>query len=143
MYCTIVGLYVSHTLWYVDGAPDGRYETGFSILAKKKKKEKEKRHIVKVSHVVQYNLKYRPSAYFVANDGKSRLVHCQHHSLFFLMLKVCILTILINQLELIETRIAISVCRSNAGDAVLSPLARGGAVAVGCSAWPELRGEGK
>lgn len=30
---------------------------------------------------------------------------------FFLMLKVCILTILINQLELIETRIAISVCR--------------------------------
>lgn len=66
----------------MDGAPDGRYETGFSILAKKKKK-KEKRHIVKVSHVVQYNLKYRPSAYFVANDGKSRLVHCQHHSLFF------------------------------------------------------------
>lgn len=53
---------------------------------------------------------------------------------FFLMLKVCIFTILINQLELIETRIAISVCSSNAGDAVLSPLARGGAVAVGCCA---------
>lgn len=29
----------------MDGAPDGRYETGFSILAKKEKRKK--RHIVK------------------------------------------------------------------------------------------------
>lgn len=52
---------------------------------------------------------YRPSAYFVANDGITDLCTVYIIACFFLMLKGCILMILINQLELIETGTGVSV----------------------------------
>lgn len=57
---------------------------------------------------IGYN-EYRPSAYFIANDGKTDSCTVPTSLPVFLMLKVCILMILINQLELIETGCGVSV----------------------------------
>lgn len=96
-----------------------------SRFQQKKKKEKKGTQLKKkVSHVVQYNLKYRPSAYFVANDDKSRLVHCQHHSLFFFFNAESLYLDNFNKSAGTDRNSYRYQClQNNAGDAVVSPLA--------------------